>query len=394
MAAPTSHSSAVSNPLAELRSYGQSIWLDFIQRSLIATGGLHRLVREDGLSGVTSNPAIFEKAIDQTDDYRDAISDTCARNADLSAKQVFEQLAIQDIRDAADVLRSVYEKTRSLDGYACLEVAPDLAHDTNRTIDEARRLWQTVNRPNAMIKVPGTAEGLPAIRRLLTEGLNINITLLFARDRYEAVAHAYLDALEGRLAAGHRIDHVASVASFFISRIDTAVDALLAGKLRSASETKRRQLEPLLGAAGIANAKVAYTSFKKIFSGPRWDSLAAKGAQVQRVLWANTSVKSPKYRDTRYVEEMIGPDTVDTMPLETLTAFREHGRVRPSLEEDIDGARGTLTALEGVGVSMKEVTDKLLQEGIEKFVEPYTTLLKTMERRCREARRPIGSLAP
>ena len=390
MAAPTSHPATAARTTAELRAQGQAIWLDFIHRDLIATEQLAQLVRDDGLSGVTSNPAIFEKAMVESDAYVDAISTICRKNHRATPKEIFEQLAIRDIQDAADVLRTAYDETSGRDGYACLEVAPDLARNTASTIDEARRLWRSVNRPNVMIKVPGTIEGLPAIRELLTDGINVNITLLFSRDRYEAVAASYLDALEARRAAGERIDRVASVASFFISRIDTAVDALLSDRITAAPEKERPSLEQLLGTAGISNAKIAYSSFKAIFSGRRWDWLASQGGQLQRVLWASTSVKNPKYRDTRYVEEMIGPSTVDTMPLETLTAFRDHGRVRASLEEGIDGARDTLAAIERAGISMKAVTDRLLDEGIDKFVEPYVKLLKTIEHRCAEVRASSG----
>jgi transaldolase/glucose-6-phosphate isomerase len=381
------HSGATSvavNPVAALSQYGQSVWLDYIRRSLITSGELKRLVDEDGLGGVTSNPAIFEKAIDGSNDYASAIAEMSKESPGLGAKHVYERLAIKDIQDAADVLRPVYDRTSAGDGYVSLEVAPDLAHDTEGTLAEARQLWRAVARPNVMIKVPATPAGLPAIRTLISEGVNVNVTLLFARDAYEKVAHAYLEGLEARAKAGHPIAHVASVASFFVSRIDTAVDALLEAKLREDGKDKRL-VEGLLGKVAIANAKLAYQSYKKIFSGTGWETLRNKGAHSQRVLWASTGTKNPHYRDVLYVEELIGPDTVNTVPPETLTAFRDHGRPRPSLEEDVTDAMQVLEDLEKVGVSLKAVTDDLLADGVKKFVEPFTKLLKAVERRSREA---------
>ena len=376
--------SAVQSPVAALRQYGQSVWLDFIRRTLISGGELKRLVEEDGLGGVTSNPAIFEKAIEGSDDYRDAIEDI-SKDPSLSPKDVFERLAVKDIQDAADVLRPVYDRTKSHDGYVSLEVAPDLANDTQGTLDEARRLWKAVGRPNLMIKVPATPEGVPAIRTLLTEGINVNVTLLFAREAYEGVAHAFVDAIEARVSKGEPVDKVASVASFFVSRIDSAVDALLEQKMKTATGQDKARMLRLLGKVAIANAKVAYQSYKKIFSGPRWEALAGKNAQTQRVLWASTGTKNPNYRDTLYVEELIGPETVDTVPPDTLNAFRDHGRVRPSLEEDVMGAMDVLEDLEKSGISLEQVTGDLLADGLKKFVDPFTKLLKAVERRCRDA---------
>ena len=372
--------------VAALKEYGQSVWLDYIRRSLIAQGELKRMVDEDGLTGVTSNPAIFEKAIDGSDDYRSAIEEI-SKDPGLAAKEVFEILAVKDIQDAADVLRSVYDRTMARDGYVSLEVAPDLANDTARTLDEARRLWKAVGRPNVMIKVPATPEGVPAIRTLLSEGINVNVTLLFARSAYEAVAQAYIEGLEARAAKGQSVAGIASVASFFVSRIDTAVDTRLETLLKTATGADKARLEGLLGKVAIANAKLAYASYKKIFSGPRWQALASKGAQTQRVLWASTGTKNPRYLDVVYVEELIGPDTVNTVPPETLSAFRDHGRSRPSLEEDVSGATETLAALAKSGVSLEKVTDELLADGLKKFVEPFTKLLKAVERRSREANR-------
>ena len=376
----------MGNPVSSLGQFKQSIWLDFIRRSLIAGGELKRLVDEDGVGGVTSNPAIFEKAIDGSNDYASAIEEI-SKDPALGPKEVFEILAIKDIQDAADVLRPVYDRTGSGDGYVSLEVAPDLANDTAGTLEEARRLWRAVGRPNVMIKVPATPEGVPAIRTLISEGVNVNVTLLFARSAYETVAHAFIEGLEARAARGESLAHVASVASFFVSRIDSAVDALLEAKAKTASGSEKGQLEGLLGKVAIANAKLAYQSYKTIFSGPRWEVLKAKGAQVQRVLWASTGTKNPHYRDVLYVEELIGPDTVNTVPPETLSAFRDHGKPRASLEENVDGARATLAALDKAGISLTKVTDDLLADGLKKFVEPFTKLLRAVERRCREANR-------
>jgi transaldolase / glucose-6-phosphate isomerase len=374
---------AVQNPVAALRDYGQSVWLDYIRRSLITGGELKRLVDEDGLGGVTSNPAIFEKAIGGSNDYAEAINEISVEPGQ-GAKDVFEILAVKDIQDAADVLRTVYDRTHGADGYVSLEVAPDLARDTEGTQAEARRLWSRVARPNVMIKVPATPEGLPAIRTLLTEGININITLLFARDAYEKVAHAYVEALEARAARGEKISGIASVASFFVSRIDTAVDALIDEKLKTAGGADKTRLEGLRGKVAIANAKIAYQSYKEIFAGARWDALVKKGAHVQRVLWASTGTKDPRYSDVLYIEELIGRDTVNTVPPDTLSAFRDHGRPRASLEENVAAARETLKALDATGISLDKVTSDLLADGLKKFVEPFTKLLAAVERRLRE----------
>ncbi len=377
--------SVAVNPVAVLKNYGQSVWLDYIRRTLITSGELTRLVVEDGLGGVTSNPAIFEKAIDGSNDYASAIDQISKQDPGLDAKNVYERLAVKDIQDAADVLRPVYDRTGSRDGYVSLEVSPHLANDTDGTVAEARQLWKTVGRPNVMIKVPATPAGVPAIRTLIREGINVNVTLLFARDAYEAVAGAYIEGLAARAAAGQPVDHVASVASFFVSRIDTAVDTLLEPKLSVPGDKAR--VERLLGKVAIANAKLAYQSYKKIFSGRPWEQLRDKGAQTQRVLWASTGTKNPHYRDVLYVEELIGPDTVNTVPPDTLTAFRDHGRPRPSLEEGVTDAMQVLEDLEKIGISLKKITDDLLADGVKKFVEPFTKLLKAVERRSREANR-------
>jgi len=387
MSSPTSRSSAVANPVAALHPYGQSVWLDFIRRSLIASGELARMVEDDALGGMTSNPAIFEKAIDGSDDYRTAIDELSRDEPRLSAKAVYERLAIKDIQDAADVLRSVYDRTKAHDGYVSLEVSPDLANDTAGTLAEAHHLWKTVARPNVMIKVPATPEGVPAIKALIADGINVNVTLLFARSAYEAVAHAYVEGLEARAAKGLPLGSVASVASFFVSRIDSAVDNLLTEKLKTAPAADQARLEGLLGQVAIANAKLAYQSYKAIFAEPRFRALAAKGALTQRVLWASTGTKNPKYRDVVYIEELIGPETVNTVPPETLAAFRDHGVPRASLEADLPRATQVLEELEQAGVSLAKVTDDLLADGLKKFVEPFTKLLKAVERRSREANR-------
>ena len=386
MGTPSSRPSVVESPVTALRQQRQSVWLDFIDRSLIARGELKRLVDEDGIGGLTSNPAIFQKAIEGSDEYKPAIDAISAESPGLPAKDVFERLAVKDIQDAADVLRVVYDSTGARDGYVSLEVAPDLANDTSRTLDEARRLWKEVGRPNLMIKVPATRAGVPAIRTLIAEGINVNVTLLFARSAYETVAHAYIDGLSDRAASGGDLSRVASVASFFVSRIDSAVDALLEQKLAKASGADKQRLEGLLGKVAIANAKLAYQSYKTIFAVPRWQALAAKGAQVQRVLWASTGTKNKRYRDVLYVEELIGPETVNTVPPETLAAFREHGRARASLEQDLDEASQTLRALSQAGISLDNVTDQLLQDGLQKFVEPFVKLLDAVERRRGEAK--------
>jgi len=395
MSPTSSRTSVAANPLTALPTqFGQSVWLDFIRRSLIIQGELKRLVDEDGLGGVTSNPAIFEKAIDGSNDYQSAIEEISRNDPSLKAKDVFEILAIKDIQDACDVLRVVYDRTKTLDGYVSFEVAPDLANDTEGTLHEARRLWKAVDRPNLFIKVPATPAGIPAIRQLIGEGINVNVTLLFARAAYEAVAWAFIEGLEARAKAGGELSHVASVASFFVSRIDTSVDNLIAEKLKTAPGAETVRLEALQGRVAIANAKLAYQSYKKIFAGERWEALRGKGAQVQRVLWASTGTKNPRYSDVLYIEELIGPQTVNTMPPETLNAFRDHGRPRASLESDIEGAQATLAELEKVGISLDKVTQDLLEDGVKKFVEPFTKLLKAVERRCREANKArLNSMA-
>lgn len=372
------------NPLKALNDHGQSVWLDFIQRKLLTGGELRRLVDEDGLKGVTSNPAIFEKAIADSDDYDDLIA-RMGGDGSAEPKAVYEAIATRDIQEAADVLRTVYDETDGRDGYVSLEVSPYLAHDTEATVAEARRLWNTVARDNLMIKVPGTPAGVPAIERLIGEGISVNVTLLFAREAYEQVAQAYIRGLARAAADGRDVARIASVASFFISRIDSLVDDTLMKRMETADDQEKERLRALMGQVAIANAKVTYKRYKEILQGEGWQALAGKGARPQRLLWASTSTKNPDYPDVLYVDELIGADTVNTIPPATLDAFRDHGKARQSLEEDVEGAAETMAALEVAGVSMKEVTDKLLDDGVRLFSEAFDKLLAAVEAACRKA---------
>lgn len=374
------HAKATKNPLQELLNYGQSMWLDYIRRDLFTSGKLKQMIENDGLRGMTSNPSIFEKAIADSSLYDDMLHQQASRQ-DLDTTGKFEQIAIRDIQDAADTLRGVYQETNFRDGYVSLEVSPYLARKTKETIDEARRLWKAVNRPNVMIKVPGTAEGLPAIRQLIGEGLNINITLLFSQEVYEQVAEAYIAGLEEVALRGGDLRKMASVASFFISRIDTLVDSQLNENLKTTSDPNQQTLlKGLLGKVAIANGKLTYQRYQRIFSGPRWEPLKAKGAQTQRVLWASTSTKNPAYRDVIYVEELIGPDTVNTMPPATVDAFRDHGKVRNSLTEDVAGAKKVMDDLARAGISIQDVTDKLTEDGVKLFADAFDKLLAAVEK--------------
>ncbi|HEX4594924.1 MAG TPA: bifunctional transaldolase/phosoglucose isomerase [Bryobacteraceae bacterium] len=373
------------NPLKELGKFGQSVWLDYIRRNLLASGELKRLVDDDGLGGVTSNPAIFEKAITGSTDYADALLELQKRK-DLDPMGIYETLAIKDIQDAADTLRPVYDRTKKRDGYVSLEVSPFLARDTEGTIKDARRLWKAVNKPNLLVKIPATAEGIPAIQQCISEGININVTLLFAQEMYEKVARAYIAGLQKYVAGGGDPSHVSSVASFFISRIDSMVDAIVKARMKSTSDPKEQtQLRSLLGKVAIANGKLTYQRYKEIFAEPAWKELAKKGAQTQRVLWASTSTKDPSYPDTLYVEELIGPDTVNTIPPQTLEAFRDHGKPKASLEADLDAAQDTMDTLEKVGISMKKVTDDLVTQAVKLFAEPFDKLLNTVDAKCKYA---------
>jgi transaldolase / glucose-6-phosphate isomerase len=372
--------SKATNPLRALLGYGQSMWLDYIRRDLITSGSLKKMIEEDGLRGMTSNPAIFEKAIAESSLYDDMLKSLASR-ADLDATGRFEQLAIRDIQDVADVLRPVYESSKFRDGYVSLEVSPLLALKTRETIDEARRLWKAVHRENVMIKVPGTAEGLPAIRQLIGEGININVTLLFAQEVYEKVAEAHIAGLEDLAKRGGNLKQIAGVASFFISRIDSLVDSMIDDKLKTVTDAQQQALlKSLKGKVAIANGKLTYLRYQRIFSGPRWQALAAQGAQTQRVLWASTSTKNPAYRDVMYVEELIGPDTVNTMPPATIDAFRDHGRLRNSLTEDVAGAQNVMDNLARTGISIKEVTTKLTDDGVKLFADAFHKLLAAVEK--------------
>ena len=367
-----------TNPLKALAKFGQSVWLDYIRRDLIETGELKRLIEEDGVSGMTSNPSIFEKAIVESKYYTDLLKSLAGRT-DLDAAGRYELLAIRDIQDAADGLKPVYQSTRRRDGYVSLEVSPLLAHDTDATLKEARRLWKAVSRDNVMIKVPGTGEGIPAFEQLTSEGININVTLLFAQEVYEQVADAYVTGL-GKLAArGGDVSKVASVASFFISRIDTLVDSIVQERLKTVREQPQRaSLESILGKVAIANGKQTYQRYVRIFRGAGWEQLAKQGARTQRVLWASTSTKNPKYRDVMYVEELIGADTVNTMPPATMDAYRDHGHGRASLTEDVESANQIMQSVARLGISMKEVTDKLTKDGVQLFADSFTKLLQAV----------------
>src|ERR1700690_3418620 len=369
-----------TNPLKDLLKFGQSVWLDYIRRDLLTSGELKRLITEDGLRGMTSNPTIFEKAIAGGTLYDDLLNSLRSRT-DLDAKGRYEILAIRDIQDAADILRPIYDSSKRRDGYVSLEVSPYLARDTQGSLEEARRLWKAVGRENVMIKIPGTAEGLPAIQQALSEGININVTLLFAQEVYVKVADAYIAGLEQFAKNGGDVSRMASVASFFISRIDSAVDAIIDAKLKASKDAREQeQLKSIQGKVAIANGKQTYEKYQEIFGTDRWKALAAKGAQTQRVLWASTSTKNENYRDVIYVEELIGPETVNTLPPATLEAFRDHGKPRQSLTEDLDGARKIMSDLASAGISMKEVTDKLTADGVKLFSDAFDKLLEAVER--------------
>ncbi|HZM87985.1 MAG TPA: transaldolase [Blastocatellia bacterium] len=372
-----------TNPLIELTRLGQSVWNDNIERKLVTSGELKRLVDEDGLSGVTSNPAIFEKAIVSSDLYADQLRELAEKSK--SPQEIYEALAIQDIQMAADVLASVYERTGGTDGFVSLECSPLLANDTQGTIEETRRLWQLVDRKNVMIKIPGTPEGIPAIEQGIYEGININITLLFSLRAYDQTMEAYIRGLERRVAENKPIDNISSVASFFVSRIDSAVDKELERRIsQTTDDQEKTKLKSLLGRIAIANAKMAYQRYKKVFYGQRFAELKEKGAQVQRPLWASTSTKNPVYPDVYYVEALIGPETVDTLPPATIIAFRDHGRARVTIEGNLDEERALLTRLEEVGISLDQVTAHVLADGVRLFVEPFEKLLKTIESRAAE----------
>ena len=364
-----------STRLHGLHEQGQSVWLDYIRRGIIDNGELEGMIREYDLRGVTSNPSIFEEAIGKSDDYDDEMEFLAADGAE--ADEAFETLAVSDIQRTCDLFRPIYDAANGHDGLVSMEVSPLLASDTQRSVDEARRLWKLVGRPNLMIKIPGTDEGIPAIEQLLSEGINVNITLLFSLAGYERVMEAFLRGMERRAEAGQPLDRVASVASFFVSRVDTAVDAELEAIAKEGGPNAEKA-KAVMGRAAIANAKLAYQRFTEVFSGERWERLAAKGAQVQRPLWASTSTKNPAYRDVIYIESLIGPHTVNTIPLATLEAFNDHGEVRRTVDEGVDQARAELATLKELGIDLEAVTEKLQVEGVEKFSKAFNQMIRAV----------------
>jgi transaldolase len=365
-----------SNPLLDLESFGQSIWMDFISRRTISSGQLQRWIEEDGISGVTSNPSIFEKAIAESDDYDEFIRDLSLKG--MSSEEIFRSLTVEDIQRVADLLRPTYDRTDGRDGFVSLEVSPTLAHDTTGTIEEARELWARVNRPNAMIKVPATSEGIPAIRKLIGEGINVNITLLFGLPRYREVVDAYLSGLEILAASGKPLKPVASVASFFLSRIDTLIDPVLEENIK-ADNSHAGIAARLRGQAAIASAKIAYEIYKEIFTSDRFARLTNKGARTQKLLWASTSTKNPAYKDTKYVDALIGPDTINTVPVETLNAYRDHGRPEQSLDQEVHGAYQLLDELASIGIDLDVITQQLEDEGVKKFIAAYDQLMDSIK---------------
>lgn len=366
-----------TNPLLDIQKYGQSIWLDFLRRGMITSGELKKLIKEDGLRGITSNPAIFEKVIDGSSDYKAAIRALAIEGK--SSREIYETLTVEDVQQAADLFSDLYQQTKGGDGYISLEVSPHLAHDTEGTLKEARHLWNKVGRPNIFIKVPATLEGLPAIEQLISEGINVNVTLLFGLERYRKVAEAYLAGLEKRVKAGNPIEKVASVASFFLSRIDVMVDPVLE-KLMNAEGEKAKKASALHGQTAIASAKIAYQIYKEIYSSERYKKLEKSDGRPQRLLWASTSTKNPEYSDIKYIEPLIGENTINTVPMETLNAYRDHGEPEKRLEYDVDKSKNVLDLLKEVDIDLDEVTRKLEDEGVEKFNKPYDSLIESLER--------------
>lgn len=376
----------MTNPLLQLLEVGQSVWLDYLDRKFMTDGSLKRLIEEDGLRGLTSNPSIFEKAIAQGGDY-DPQLQHLLEHEDRPALDLYERLAVTDIQTAADLFRPVYESVAGLDGYASIEVSPRHALDAEATILEARRLWHAVDRPNVMVKVPATEPGLRAIRHLTGEGINVNVTLLFGIDMYRAVAEAHLAGLEALRARGGDATAVHGVASFFVSRIDTKIDQAIDARLKSATGDEAATLRRLRGKVAIANAKVAYQHYLDFVATPRWRALASLGASPQRLLWASTGVKNPNYPDTLYIDELIGPDTISTMPPKTLDAFRDHGDVRERLTQNIDGARATLAEAEAIGLNLRAVTDELTLDGVQQFENSLETLLAAIAEKHKSFRK-------
>ncbi len=364
-----------SNPLKELAQLGQSVWLDYIRRDLIKSGQLRRLIEEDGLRGMTSNPSIFEKAILDGHDYDEDIR-TLALQGKTPAK-IFESISLQDVQDAADEFRPVYDRTGGACGYVSLEVNPHLAHDAQATLQEARHLWHSLARPNVFIKVPASSEGLPAIRQLIGEGINVNVTLLFGLPRYRQVVEAYLGGIEDRISRGNPVQNVASVASFFVSRMDTLVDPLLEHIMAKNDETANLA-KRVHGQVAVANSKLAYQIYRETFAADRFKKLASHGARIQWLLWASTSTKRPDYSDVKYVDELIGPDTINTVPLSTLDAYRDHGDPKVRIDRDVEMARWVLEQMQKLGIDMDKVTQQLEEEGDRKFCEPFDHLMETL----------------
>jgi transaldolase len=365
------------NSLQELSASGQSLWLDYITRTMLHDGTLARMIREDAITGQTSNPTIFEKALAEGTAYDEQIR---TAGGSLNASELFELVETDDVRAACDAFRGVFTRTRGCDGFVSIEVSPGAAHDADATVEEAHRLWKAVGRPNLMIKVPGTQEGAKAVRRLIADGINVNITLLFSIDAHARVIDAYLGGLEDRVAKGQEIAAVRSVASFFVSRVDTEIDKRLDAKIAATQDAgEKARLEALKGKAAVANAKLAYQLFQREFSSPRWQAMDAMGGEFQRPLWASTGTKNPAYSDVKYVEELIGPNTVNTLPPATIEAFRDHGKVVRAVDVDVAGAERVVAELEKAGVSMRDVTDKLLTEGLASFQKSFDTLIGGLE---------------
>jgi len=379
-----------TNPLRVLNTMGQSVWFDYIRRRDLLSGHIKSLIDNDGVSGITSNPSIFEKAIAGSNDYDESIRKLVEEGEDTPL--IFESLEVEDIRTAADLFRPTYDATEGRDGFVSIEVAPTLARDTQGTIADARRLWSKVDRPNILVKVPGTAEGLPAIEQLLSEGININITLLFAIERYEEVAMAYLGGLEKLVRAGKPLNRIASVASFFVSRIDVLTDQYVEDRIPTAKNAEeKKRLEWLEGKTAIANARLAYLKFKEIFSGPRFQALAKNGARVQRMLWASTGTKNPKYSDTLYIDTLIGPDTINTMPVASLEAYRDHGNPATRIAENLGEAHEVMRFLAEEGIDIAALTKKLEDQGVESFTKDYQKLLTALAEKRRQYSSPLTS---
>jgi transaldolase len=369
----------MSNNLKALHDAGVSIWLDFIDRVILRNGELAKRIRDDSLTGMTSNPTIFEKALAEGTEYDDQIR---SAPGDVTGMDLFERIATSDVRDACDAFKAVYDSTNGYDGYVSIEVSPGAANDARATLSEAQRLWATVDRPNVMVKIPGTVEGAKAVRQSTAAGINVNITLLFSLDAYKRVIDAYMGGLEDRVAAGKDISKIHSVASFFVSRVDTEIDKRLDAQAK-ASPDKASELNALKGKAAIANAKLAYKLFEAEFASPRWKALAAKGGTVQRPLWASTGTKNPAYSDVLYVEELVGPQTVNTMPPATIEAFRDHGKVKRTVNVGVDEAERTIQALEKNGISINDVTDKLLTDGLASFQKSFETLIGGLDKKTK-----------